>query len=229
MNLLWQQIPNTIISEIYCNSNFSGIVLDTEHSVWNNESLFQHIQFITTANKLCFVRLTEINNTLIRLCLDSGADGLIFSTIENIDQAKEIRNLCHYKHSRGLGLVRENQWGGKPFNLNKTPILIAQIETYTGVANLKFLYDKCNFNLYMIGPYDLSRSLGCPGDFNNKEYNAYIKIYEEQIPKFNRAIHLVKREDIAKQWSKYKQYGLKCFSMDTILLKEGLQNLEHWT
>lgn len=224
MKLLWQQIPNTIISELYCNSNFSGIVLDTEHSAWNNESLFQHIQYITTANKLCFVRLTRIDNFL-RLCLDSGIDGLIFSTIETKKQVNRIKSLCNYKINRGLGLVRENKWGNKKFDLNKKPILIAQIETYTGIKNLNDLYNNI-FNFYMIGPYDLSRSLNEPGNFENKEYKKCIKKYEEIIPELNRGIHLVKKETIQKNWDKYKSYGFIALSMDTILLSEGIKNLK---
>ena len=39
MKLLWQQISSTVISEIYADSEYDGVVLDTEHGAFNNENL----------------------------------------------------------------------------------------------------------------------------------------------------------------------------------------------
>lgn len=130
MKLSWQQIPSTIISEMLC-KDFDGVVLDTEHGCFNNETLYNCIQIITAKQKICLVRLTEINKTLIRMCLDAGASGLIFSTVEDASQAAEIKELCTYPKyggRRGLGLVRQNKWGYSTL-VNKPPIIVAQIET----------------------------------------------------------------------------------------------------
>ncbi len=220
MKCLWQQIPNTIVSEIYCNSKFDGIVLDTEHSAWNNETLFQHIQLITLKKK-CFVRLTEINKTLIRMCLDANVTGLIFSTIETKAQCIEINKLCDYNYKRGVGLVRENLWGELEIK-KRYPILIAQIETYVGICNCNIInkyFDYC-----MIGPYDLSRSLGDIGNFKTNDFKDMINIFESNIKIKKRGYHIVK--DIKRQYNKIKNYGFIAMSMDTILLNEGLRKLE---
>ena len=88
MNLTLQTISSTVISEILCKTNFDGVVLDTEHGCFNNENLYSCIQVITSMNKKCFVRVTDLNKRLIRMCLDAGVDGLIFSTVENINNAR---------------------------------------------------------------------------------------------------------------------------------------------
>lgn len=44
MKALWQQIPSVEITRIYCNTNFDAVVLDLEHGVFNNETLFSLIQ-----------------------------------------------------------------------------------------------------------------------------------------------------------------------------------------
>ena len=62
MILSWQQIPSPLISEIMCH-NFDGVVLDTEHGCFNNETLYSCIQVIKASKKRCFVRLTDINKT----------------------------------------------------------------------------------------------------------------------------------------------------------------------
>ena len=95
MKMSWQQIPSPIITEILC-KYADGVVLDTEHGCFNNESISACIQVATLAKKHCFIRLTEISNTLIRHCLDSGATGLIFSTVETEEQARLIKKLSYY-------------------------------------------------------------------------------------------------------------------------------------
>ena len=89
MILSWQQIPSPTVTEILSH-NYDGVVLDTEHGCYNNETLFSCVQVLKASNKKCFVRLTEINNTMIRYCLDAGVDGLIFSTIEQKSSAKRL-------------------------------------------------------------------------------------------------------------------------------------------
>lgn len=217
MKFSWQQIPSTVISELL-SLNFDGVVIDTEHGCFSNETLFSCIQIIKAKNKQCFVRLTEVNKTLIRYILDAGADGLIFSTIETEEQCKQILEFSCYtpRGGRGLGLVRQNLWGEKPL-ISKDPILIPQIETKIGVENLEQII-KFNFDYYLIGPYDLSLSLEIPGQFNNPNFLLYIDKINAIIPEDKRAVHIPK--DVNQQIKKYKNYGLKCLGMDTIAIIE---------
>ena len=217
MKLSWQQIPSPLISEIMCH-NFDGVVLDTEHGCFNEETLFSCIQIIKSSQKKCFVRLTEISNTKIRYCLDAGVDGLIFSTVETEEQCQDILNYScyHPKGKRGLGLVRQNFWGEKEL-IQKDPILIPQIETKTAVENLEKIksYD---FDYYLIGPYDLSLSLGDPGNFKSSTFTLYLDKICDIIAEDKRAVHIPNK--VNEQISKYKNYGLKCLGMDTIAILE---------
>jgi 2-keto-3-deoxy-L-rhamnonate aldolase RhmA len=125
MKLAWQQIPSPVVSELLCNTGLDGVVIDTEHGFFNNETLFSCIQVIKLSNA----------------CLDAGIDGIIFSTVETTQQAAAIHEICKYPKfggRRGLGLVRENKWGKEEL-ISKPPIIIAQIETITGQrrVNLK--------------------------------------------------------------------------------------------
>lgn len=217
MILSWQQIPSPTVTEILCH-NYDGVVLDTEHGCYNNETLFCCIQVLKASDKKCFVRLTEINNTMIRYCLDAGVDGLIFSTIETEEQCKKIIDCCYYspKGKRGLGLVRQNFWGEKAL-IQPDPVIIPQIETKTAIDNLHNII-KHNFTYYLIGPYDLSLSLNIPGKFDNPQFIDYISKVNEVIPESRRAVHIP--TDIENQIGKYESYGIKCLGMDTIALLE---------
>lgn len=222
MILSWQQIPSTIITEIL-SKNFDGVVLDIEHGIFNPENIFQSIQILRLQNKKSFVRLTEISKTLIRYCLDAGVDGLIFSTIETKEQCEEIIQSCYYpnKGKRGLGLVAENGWGEESFNF-RTPIIIPQIETKKAIDNLEEIISY-KFDYYLVGPYDLSLSLGIAGEFDNSKFLENINIIKQKIPEEKLAIHIPK--NVEKELKKYKNYGIKCLGMDTTTLIDGCKEL----
>ncbi len=224
MKLLWQQIPSTTISEILSSSSFDGVVLDLEHGVFSEEKIFQCIQIITLKNKKCFVRITGPNKTQIRHYLDAGVSGIIFSDVRNEEYAKKIIEECYYPTQggkRGLGLVRSNLWGDEKL-IKEKPILIAQIESLEGVKNLEVIKN-FKFDFYLIGPYDLSSSLGIPGDFNNEKFKKCMEKIEENLNKVEMGFHLVKKID--EEYPQFKDYGFLAFSLDTLLIKEGLKKI----
>jgi 2-keto-3-deoxy-L-rhamnonate aldolase RhmA len=232
MNLTLQTISSTIISELLANSPLDGVVLDMEHGNFNNESLYACIQVITLYKKQCFVRVTDLNKTLVRMCLDAGATGIIFSTIESYSQGKEIVEFCTYplfKGKRGCGLVRENQWGEYSLGTNK-PLIIGQIETQTAVDNLDSICT-CGFDMFIIGPYDLSNSLNCVGDWQNLLYKMYISKIYNTIDHKKIGMFLPSKGNITEFLSNKKNNmfspALIIWGMDTELIKSGINSIAY--
>jgi len=228
VKLSWQQIPSPMVSDIlseYCD----GTVIDTEHGCFNNETLYNCIQVIKLKKKRCFVRLKDISKSMIGMCLDAGADGLIFSTIETGEQCEKIIEYSRFPPhgKRGLGLVKQNQWameytryslvkdGHGDYYKVAPPILIPQIETKEGVDMLEII-KTFDFDYYLIGPYDLSMSLNIAGQFDNPLYRSYIEKVEKIIPLKKRAIHIPK--NIESVYLEYYYYGIVCVGMDTTAL-----------
>lgn len=223
MIFTWQQIPSSIVTEILCNTGCDGVVIDTEHGGFNDETVISCIQVATLTGKKCFVRLTEISKTKVRYYLDSGASGLIFSTVESLEDAKKIIEYSCFspRGDRGLGLVRQNMWGSRGL-LSPDPVLIPQIETRAGVENLEEI-SSLGFDYYLIGPYDLSLSLGIPAQFDNDEFMIYINKINGIISKEKMAVHVP--NNVQQEICKYEGYGLKCVGMDTIALIEYHQEI----
>ena len=222
MKFLWQQIGNSTITEILCRQSFDGVVFDTEHGCFNNETLYTCIQIANASNKLCLVRVTDLNKQLIRMCLDANCSGIIMSTVEDYAQAKEFYDFCVYPPEgiRGQGLVRENFWGVIGFN-KRTPILIPQIETRAGISNIKEI-SKLNFSNFLIGPYDLSASFSEPGDFENEDFKLAIKTLKKLLGD-KLGYHIVK--DVDKQYKELKDCNFLAFGLDTLLLIDGVSKI----
>ena len=222
MKFAWQQIPSPIVSEILCSMKNDGLVLDTEHGAFNNETLVSCIQVATLMRKKCLVRLAKATTTMIRICLDAGASGLIFSTVESGKSAKRIMDICHYPSQRstgrrGMGLVRQNSWGRNSLTVDK-PIMIAQIETKEGVDCIHEIA-RHKFDYYLIGPYDLTSSLGCEGNFDNPAYLSAIKAITDLVGKSKMGVHIP--SSVKTQIHKYSGYGILALGMDTTLMIEA--------
>ena len=227
MKLAWQQIPSTVISEILCQNEMDGVVLDLEHGAFNLESIYTCIQVVTLAGKKCLVRLPDISKNMIKYCLDAGCDGIIFSTIETFKDSQAVRDFASYPiqgGKRGLGLIRQNKWGQRDL-ITSLPILICQIETEAGVKNIEEIWNSGAFNYCMIGPYDLSASLGDPGNFESENYRDAVVKVTEFVKKENMAVHIP--TDVRNQLKKYEDFGIMALGMDTTFILEKCKEVEN--
>jgi len=224
----WQQIPSPIVTEMLCSAKFDGVVLDTEHSMWNPETLANCIQVGTLKGKEVFVRFTECSETLVRGCLDAGATGAIFAKVDSMEYAEKIKKVCLYPSqggSRGLGLVRENMWGRNSL-MGSRPVIILQIESEAGVRNIHSLKSDA-IDFYMIGPYDLSMDLGVPGKFDDHKFRAAVDYVTEEVGVEKMGCHLVKNEQVRLEGDKIGKFGFVALSMDTVILTEGVEYLDN--
>ena len=114
-------------------------------------------------------------------------------------------------------------WGLKELK-SKPPILIAQIETAKAIEIIEDLYECC-FDYFMIGPYDLSSSLGSAGDFDSDDFKSAIEKFCKTIPEERRAVHIP--TDVQRQSSKYNNFGMIAKGMDTISLIEKNKEYEN--
>jgi 2-keto-3-deoxy-L-rhamnonate aldolase RhmA len=206
--------------------DLDGIVLDTEHGIFNLENLVSCIQVITLKNKKCFVRVTEFNKTLIRNVLDCGAHGIIFSTIEQAFESGKMISYCNYPKNhgnRGCALTRENDWGLKNLGVKK-PILIAQIETLEALDNLEYI-KKDKFDFFLIGPYDLSSSMLSPGDFTNPSFLKSLQIINKHIEKDKLGIFLPTLNNIKVLKNELDNYSFFIVGMDTHFISQGFKEL----
>lgn len=225
LRFLWQQIPSTTVSEILCRSEMNGVVLDLEHGIFNDETAFQCIRIIKSLAKKCMVRVPK-DYAHPHYWLDAGVDGIIFSTVDSYDQAKLLFEKCLFAPdgTRGLGLVRQNFWGKNKLIENRRPMLIAQIENSIGAENI-FDIVKLDFDYFMIGPYDLSLSLGSPGNFDNDLYKKTLSSIKDAV-KDKLGYHIVK--DIEGQISELSDCEFLAFGLDSLMLINGVEIIESY-
>lgn len=211
MNLLWQTIPSTEITEILCSEHsIDGVVIDAEHGSFTIQNIVDSIRIAKLKEKQAFIRLKK-NRRIEQIAIDNGCDGIIYST-------------CHedpMKHW-GIGLTRKNNYGRSSL-LGQYVKLIAQIEDIRGFnffVNNRHLIC-CDY--YMLTPYDFSNALGVPGQFQCAKYLKHEEQFKKAVPPEKRACHIV--ENIEDQYDKYKDYGMKCFSLDSLAIVKKIEQI----
>ena len=172
----WLSIANEDVAEVFCNYNFDFIVIDMEHSKYSVNQACNLIRIIKLKNKKAFVRLPNIDERLIKIFLDFGADGLIAPMINNTQDVKKLIKYSYHLPigSRGVSLNRSSDYG-RNFEKNlresrKKIMLFVQIESLEAVKNIDYIFNEKKIHGFIIGPYDLSLSLGIPGQFHNKKF-----------------------------------------------------------
>ena len=167
---------NPAVCYLAKNAGLDYVMFDCEHSNYSYESL--HDMFIM-GNALGLnglLRVPQLSKDHISRALDCGAAGAMVPMTDTLEQAEEIVRWSKYAPlgGRGYGSGGANTdyvGGGKHSEVmeatNKKIVSIAQIETKLAVDNADKIAAVRGIDVLLIGPNDLSISLGIPGDLMN--------------------------------------------------------------
>ena len=175
----WITIGNNTIAEILANAGFDWLVVDLEHTTISLEQAGEIIRTIELSGVPSLVRLTSNNENQIKRVMDAGAQGIVVPMVKNTKDAVSAVAATRYPPlgNRGVGLARAQQYGASfkeylawQADINSGPVVIVQIEHIDAVDNLKEILSVSGVDAFIIGPYDLSCSMGIPGEFENPEF-----------------------------------------------------------
>ena len=181
----WITIPHHSIAEIMSIGDFDWLAIDMEHSAIPINKCQELILSIKSKDISPLVRISKNSEVEIKKVMDSGAEGVIVPMVLSEKDAKKAVDLVKYPPvgKRGVGLARAQDYGFGFDNYNiwqkENSIVIAQIEHIDAVNNIEKIIMVDNLDAIIIGPYDLSASLGCPGELDNKNVINAIKFVED--------------------------------------------------
>jgi len=163
------------VVEIAGLAGFDFVILDNEHGEIPLESVGDLIRAAKVADIPAIVRVYEGNPELIDKALDLGADGVQVPNIgskadaERAVQAAKFapmgsRGCNRFVRAGKYGSIDKNQFFGKA---NEETAVILQVEGQDGVAALSDILTVKGIDVLFVGPYDLSASLGIPGQVDH--------------------------------------------------------------
>lgn len=232
----WIQIPNVFTTEIMARSGFDWLAIDLEHGMIDLETVYQLIQVIDYNGVIPLVRLHVNDESTIRRVMDAGAGGVIVPMVNTAEDALKAVNAIKYpplgKRSFGLGRAHDFGLGFDEYvqTINNHSILVVQIEHFDALKNLDQILQVPGIDAIIIGPYDLSGSLGIPGQFDHPEFKDALQTIINCVQKSPVAlgmhiVHPTEDELHVRQSAGFTFIGL---GMDTIFLQEGSHNTVHY-
>ena len=211
----WQMIGNTSISEILCDAGYEWVTIDMEHTGIDVTDALELIRVIDLCGKVPAVRVSANDETIIKRVLDCGARIIIVPMVMDANDAIKAVDAVYYppKGRRGVGLSRAQGYGFK-FEEYKSKqdklVVVAQIEHIEAINNLDKILEVEGIDATIIGPYDLSGSLGTPGEFDTDKFKQAIERYEDlsRVHKKPMGYHIVKpsKEEVEEHIDKGYQF-----------------------
>lgn len=225
----WVTMAHPLIPELLKEAGFDWLAIDMEHSSIDLGDLLALIISTEANGMVPLVRVGENNANLIKRVMDTGAHGVIVANIRSADEARAAVQAVKYPPlgRRGVGLYRAQKYG-RGFDqykkwLSTQSIVIVQIEHIDAVNQIEEIFSVDDIDAFLVGPYDLSGSMGKPGALHDPKVEEAVKKVLEagKRHKITAGYHSVPsdpREAIKRREQGFKFLG---FSLDGIFLSDA--------
>jgi len=222
----WITLAKPEIAEIMVQAGFDWLTIDMEHSSTTISQAQEMIRTIELSGIFPFVRVGENNANLIKRVMDAGAKGVIVPMVNTKAEAEAAVAAVKYPPvgTRGVGLARAQKFGFGFEEYKKwvaeESIVIVQIEHISAVKNLEAILSTPGVDGSIVGPYDLSGSLGWPGEFDRPEVKDALQKYEEVCDalKKPKGFHVVQPDPEKTKLYIGKGYSFLAVGLDTLYL-----------
>lgn len=211
------------------NAEMDFIFYDCEHGIINFETLHNLILFGNNIFVPTFVRAAELSRKEISQILDCGARGIMVPMIETRSQVEQLVKWSKYKPmgNRGYSSGANTNYGPSGNHnenmqrINQETVTIAQIETKLGIQNIQEIAAVPGLDAIIVGPVDLSISLGNVGDIMHPNELMAISSVVEACARNNLLFGIIGSEKILDYYKKSINYWIS--STDNNIIRDGLQ------
>lgn len=151
------------------------VFMDSEHSPNNRETIAWAAQCYTAYGIAPLLRIPDISASEAAMGLDAGAHGIIVPYVETLAQVKKMVGAVKYRPLKGKALqtvLNLNQFPSEETKtylpeFNPDAFLVIMIESPEGIENLEEILSFGGVDAVLVGPHDLSISLGIPEQYDN--------------------------------------------------------------
>ncbi len=217
--------PGPENTELLASLGFDWLFIDAEHGAFGPEQVITLLQ--AAHDCPCLVRIPGPDEAWIKKVLDAGAAGIIVPQINSLDEAHDVIRYSKYPPlgKRGVGLGRAHGYGTDFAeyleSANEQTVIVLQAEMVAVLENIKEISALDAVDAILIGPYDLSASLGHTGEITHPVVQSAIESVKQACSVTNTQLGIfgVSAENVAP----YKKNGftLLTVGVDTIFLQSS--------
>lgn len=218
------------IGHIMKNAGCDFTLFDLEHSGFGFETVKSAMRYFEAAGLAAIVRAPSKEYHHIARACDMGAEGIMLPMVASAKEARQILDCMKYhpKGGRGvaLGVAHDKYRAGpvaeKLAAANERTTLFCQIETAEGVKNAEEIAAVDGVDCLWVGHFDLSVSLGIPGQFDNPKFTKAIDKVVAAARKHKKSLGRLVPD--VKTGIAYNKLGFDfiCYSGDVWVLQTAL-------
>ena len=222
--------PSPALAEILANVGFDWLWIDAEHSPMEMGDV-QNILQAAENHCACVVRVPASNEVYIKKALDIGAPGIIAPHVDTVEIAEQVVKWVKYPPigERSIGVARAHGYGldiaGYMDSANDQIAVIVQIEHVKGAQDIDRILDVAGVDAVLIGPYDLSGSLGKPGELDDPEVQEYINRVRSACLKHKKPVGIIGISVDAAKPFLTQGYSLIAVGIDTMIFGNAARDI----
>lgn len=212
------------VAEIFSAAGLDWLFIDCEHGPLD---ALAAQRLLAAARVPCLVRVPEASEAAIKRALDIGAAGVIVPMVNSAAQARAVVSFAKYppRGVRGVGRVRAQGYGFDfshyMATANDETVVVLQCEHVAAVEAIDAIAAVDGVDAVLVGPYDLSGSMGLPGQVEHPEVLAAIGRVAEACRRAGRTRAIFTAQPEAMKAFVAQGYSLVAVGVDVAALGEA--------
>ena len=225
----WVQIGHPAVAEVFGRAGFDWVCADLEHGAQDLESATNLFRALSAYPAAAVVRVPSNDPIWIRRCMDAGAHGVIVPMINSGAEAEAAVSAAKYppRGQRGFGYMRASEHGVDfhPYikRANDETAVVVQIEHHRAIEALDDILSVEGVDGALIGPMDLSGSMGICGQLDHPRMQDAMKAFVDACARHGKAagLHLVHPSAERIRSARAAGFTLLVLGLDVVFLAEA--------
>jgi 4-hydroxy-2-oxoheptanedioate aldolase len=204
---LWSSLSASYTVEVLAGAGFDWLLLDTEHSPNDLESVLGQLQAMAPYPTAPVVRIPVNDSVLMKRYLDIGVQSFLVPMVNTAEEAAAAVAATRYPPAGVRGIAsstRANRFGRVPGYARRAAeeiCVLVQVETRQALGNLAAIAKVEGVDGIFIGPGDLHASFGHAGEQANPAVLPVIDQALVDIRRAGKAPGIVTGdEQLARRW-----------------------------
>ena len=209
------------------------VIYDMEHAGFTIEQLKEQCAYCRGLGIAPMVRVPRGEYHFIARALDVGAEGIMVPMVESVAEAERLVEATRYppvgRRGAAFGFAHDDYIGASPASImraaNNRNVLIAQIETERGLAEVDAIAAVPGIDCLWLGHFDLTNFLGIPGQFDHPDYLKAVKAIVSAAKRNEKARGFMAADRAAAK--QYKKFGFNMLATGTDqgILRAGVADI----
>jgi len=181
-------MPSPQLVQVMSVAGFDWLTIDMEHGPIGPESMHAMINATAVSHTVPLVRVPATDPWMVKKALDAGALGVFFPLVVSAEQARSAVSAMRYPPTGTRGFApffAPSRWRQSTFDYaaaaDDNLLTIVLIEQAEAVRNIDEILAVDGIDVAFIAPFDLSQSLGIPGEFDHPKFLEAVTTAENAI------------------------------------------------